>query len=216
MDYYDEYKSRHPEHFVELMIIANKIPRERRERLSSYGIAFKEIPESEFPSAAKNRAPYRDEDVGRPSQALPRQLMEEAMPEHFQSPSRDLSDLVFEDFEQWLSRDLKDFKEFSTLGGKSHFHVKYDQGARLLTFISRTPRTCTLKRAAIEKIFARWKNAPASRRYMSSYYQLPPSRKKFIEEGYTTEYWGDAPDKIATPGIPSVIRYWVENILGQE
>jgi RecB family endonuclease NucS len=48
LDYYDEYKNRNPDHFVELMIIANKIPRERRDRLSSYGIAFKEIPESDF------------------------------------------------------------------------------------------------------------------------------------------------------------------------
>lgn len=48
MDYYDEYKSNNPKEFVELMIIANKIPRERRDRLSSYGIAFKEIPEGDF------------------------------------------------------------------------------------------------------------------------------------------------------------------------
>ena len=47
-DYYDEYKTQNPEQFVELMIIANRIPRERRERLSSQGISFKEIPESDF------------------------------------------------------------------------------------------------------------------------------------------------------------------------
>lgn len=33
LDYYDEYKNRNPEHFVELMIVANRIPRERRDRL---------------------------------------------------------------------------------------------------------------------------------------------------------------------------------------
>ncbi len=49
LDYYDEYKSKNPEQFVDIMIIANKIPRERRDRLSSYGIAFKEIPETDFP-----------------------------------------------------------------------------------------------------------------------------------------------------------------------
>lgn len=48
LDYYDEYKSKNPEQFVDIMIIANKIPRERRDRLSSYGIAFKEIPETDF------------------------------------------------------------------------------------------------------------------------------------------------------------------------
>jgi hypothetical protein len=48
LDYYDEYKLKNPKEFVELMIIANKIPRERRDRLSSNGIAFKEIPTSDF------------------------------------------------------------------------------------------------------------------------------------------------------------------------
>lgn len=54
LDYYDEYKSRNPDQFVELMVIANKIPRERRDRLSSYGISFKEIPETEFPQSASS------------------------------------------------------------------------------------------------------------------------------------------------------------------
>lgn len=48
LDYYDEYKRQNPEQFVELMVIANRIPRERRERLSSHGIEFKEMPESDF------------------------------------------------------------------------------------------------------------------------------------------------------------------------
>lgn len=48
LDYYDEYKSKNPSGFIELMIIANKIPRERRERLNSHGISFIEIPESIF------------------------------------------------------------------------------------------------------------------------------------------------------------------------
>jgi len=60
LDYYDEYKSQNPDQFVELMIIANKITRERRERLFSYGIAFKEIPESEFP---ENKTEKSDESI---------------------------------------------------------------------------------------------------------------------------------------------------------
>lgn len=48
LDYYDEYKSKNPNDFIELMIIANKIPRERRDRLNSHGISFIEIPESIF------------------------------------------------------------------------------------------------------------------------------------------------------------------------
>ncbi len=48
LDYYDEYKEKNPNSFIELMIIANKIPYERRKRLDSKGISWKEIPESEF------------------------------------------------------------------------------------------------------------------------------------------------------------------------
>ena len=48
LDYYDEFKGKHPAEFVELMVVANQIPRERRERLASKGISFREIPESMF------------------------------------------------------------------------------------------------------------------------------------------------------------------------
>lgn len=57
LDYYDEYKRNHPEQFVELMVIANRIPRERRERLSSHGIEFREIPESDFIIPARTDVP---------------------------------------------------------------------------------------------------------------------------------------------------------------
>jgi len=48
LDYFDEFKERKPHNFVDVMIIANKIPRERQRRLKSYGISFKEIDETEF------------------------------------------------------------------------------------------------------------------------------------------------------------------------
>jgi hypothetical protein len=48
LDYYDEYKEKNPNSFIELMIIANKMPYERRKRLDSKGISWKEISESEF------------------------------------------------------------------------------------------------------------------------------------------------------------------------
>jgi len=44
LDYYDEYKVKNPQQFIELMIIANEIPRERRDRLRTMGIEFREIP----------------------------------------------------------------------------------------------------------------------------------------------------------------------------
>lgn len=48
LDYYDEYKEKNPDAFIELMVIANRIPHERRRRLDTNGISWKEIPESEF------------------------------------------------------------------------------------------------------------------------------------------------------------------------
>jgi RecB family endonuclease NucS len=47
-DYHDEYKDNNPKEFVELMIIANIIPRERQDRLRSKGIDYREIPINSF------------------------------------------------------------------------------------------------------------------------------------------------------------------------
>ena len=60
LDYYDEYKSRNPKEFVELMVVANKITSERRNRLRSYGISFKEIPESVFLGDKKDKMHSED------------------------------------------------------------------------------------------------------------------------------------------------------------
>ena len=48
LDYYYEYKENNPVDFIELMVIANKIPDERKKRLSNWGVSFKEIPEDDF------------------------------------------------------------------------------------------------------------------------------------------------------------------------
>jgi len=48
LDYYAQYKENNPSEFVELMIVANIISSERKERLSFHGIEFKEIAESRF------------------------------------------------------------------------------------------------------------------------------------------------------------------------
>jgi hypothetical protein len=50
-DYYEEYKVKYPDEFVDLMVIANRIPYERRRKLSYLGVEHKEIPEVKFQSA---------------------------------------------------------------------------------------------------------------------------------------------------------------------
>lgn len=48
LDYYDAFKEQNPHEFVEVMIIANLIPAERKQRLASKGIAYREIPVVDF------------------------------------------------------------------------------------------------------------------------------------------------------------------------
>lgn len=48
LDYYFEYQDRYPHEFVDLMVIANQIPLERKKRLQSWGIEYREIPPAEF------------------------------------------------------------------------------------------------------------------------------------------------------------------------
>jgi RecB family endonuclease NucS len=43
LDYYDAYKELNPREFVEVMLVANIIPIERKQRLSSRGISYREI-----------------------------------------------------------------------------------------------------------------------------------------------------------------------------
>ena len=105
MDYYDEYKSRNPQEFVELMIIANRIPRERRDRLSSYGIAFKEIPETLFSSGT---------DVATGSIPVPEdrifETLPEAMPMKGDIFKGKINDLCQDDASGWRRRDVSFFK----------------------------------------------------------------------------------------------------------
>lgn len=48
LDYYDGFREEHPKEFIELMVLANRIPEERKKRLRSWGVEFHEIPESDF------------------------------------------------------------------------------------------------------------------------------------------------------------------------
>lgn len=48
LDYYDAFKEKNPHEFVEVMVVANVIPAERKQRLASRGIAYREIPVADF------------------------------------------------------------------------------------------------------------------------------------------------------------------------
>ncbi len=57
LDYYDEYKTRHPQEFVEVMVVANLISPERKERLAKRGINYREIPEEIIRSYVAKESP---------------------------------------------------------------------------------------------------------------------------------------------------------------
>jgi RecB family endonuclease NucS len=48
LDYYEGYKYKRPNEFIEVMLVANRFTYERRLRLSDKGIAWREIPEDKF------------------------------------------------------------------------------------------------------------------------------------------------------------------------
>ncbi len=48
LDYYHEYKEANPNDFIDVMVIANIIPPERKNRLSNLGVEYMEISESKF------------------------------------------------------------------------------------------------------------------------------------------------------------------------
>lgn len=71
LDYYDEYKTKNPKEFVELMIIANAIPKERKDRLEFWGVEFKEIPMSAFIAVIEPGSPLLLSQQPMPSVLLP-------------------------------------------------------------------------------------------------------------------------------------------------
>ena len=52
LDYYHEYKEQHPDEYIDLIVVANVISSERKNRLQDLGITYKEIPLKEFPHNA--------------------------------------------------------------------------------------------------------------------------------------------------------------------
>ncbi len=48
LDYYHEYKEKNPRDFIDVMVIANIVPPERKRRLNDLGVDYKEVSESIF------------------------------------------------------------------------------------------------------------------------------------------------------------------------
>jgi len=60
LDYYDEYRESNPNEFIEIMVVANQISAERKKRLHSLGVEFRELPVLLFESVVTSES--TDED----------------------------------------------------------------------------------------------------------------------------------------------------------
>lgn len=123
--------------------------------------------------------------------------------------------MEFKFFMEWVTINLHDHQQFTTLGGRSHFFAKYDSQLETMFIKTRnyqgpSPDGYKLRKDQVETIFDRCMEAPPDLRYRTSYYLLPPSVKEY-DRGKFQNYWRNPPDKIATPGIPAIIKYWIEN-----
>ena len=123
--------------------------------------------------------------------------------------------MEFESFIEWVTFNLEDYQQFTTLGDRAYFFAKYDgyldtMFIKTRTYRGKNPDGYKLTKDQIETIFDRCMDAPADLRFKTSYYLLPPSVKEY-DRGKFQDYWRKPPDKIATPGIPAIIKYWIEN-----
>lgn len=101
--------------------------------------------------------------------------------------------MTFQDFIEWAQINLADWQMFPTLGYRSRFKAKYFSERRFLLIRNSRNREIKITYNKLERIFDRFHNAPPNMKYISSYYQI--------------QSWA-APDKIATPAIPAILRRW--------
>lgn len=66
IDYLGDVESRYPGKHVELMVVANVIPPQRRTKLERIGVTFKEIPEARFRDVARKHGVQLSERRGAP------------------------------------------------------------------------------------------------------------------------------------------------------
>lgn len=65
LDYYDAYREKHSDEFIDLMVVENVIPHERKKRLQYYGISYKELPDALFQIGDKSTGEHRDMQNGK-------------------------------------------------------------------------------------------------------------------------------------------------------
>ena len=126
--------------------------------------------------------------------------------------------MEFAEFERWLDENLTEFQEFKSLGGRVHFQARYKQqdgsivirNSKYKEKLAKNPKFdgYALKHGAVKRIFERFIQASDTNRFRPSYYMLPPSKEKYNAGAYAIEYWPDAPDKVATPAIAAVMKFW--------
>jgi hypothetical protein len=134
LDYYDSYKESHSPKFVECMVIANDIPSERKARLHSRGISFREIPESKFLEVKEK---YRRKYTMAPfegNEDIRVEVDEEILPDSFETTgneqgptSKEIQEILGQLNEEVKEiQDLEGLEAWSSYFGSGEFYaIKY-------------------------------------------------------------------------------------------
>lgn len=191
MEYYGLLKKEKPEMTVELILCANTIPHERREFLERHGIECKEIGVPKFEDVAK-KVGYKFIEDKKIEEPVCANLKEGDI-------VKASGTTTIENFIEWLSINLIELKMFSTLGGRSDFHAKYNKNAGSITMINSKENSYEFSKEQIIATFERWNTASPSNKYKTTYYER--------------QIWNNILSKYRhfhAPAIPAIIRDWVE------
>ena len=100
-----------------------------------------------------------------------------------------------ERFLKWIKRALTSWKIFKTLGGKALFRARYDDSSGLIIMNSRK-KQYIVSDQDMKEIFDRYRNSPGEMKHRAIYYTDPK--------------WPETPNRISSPYLPAVIRFWIE------
>lgn len=92
LDYYHEYKEKNPQDFIDVMVIANIVPPERKRRLRDLAIDYREIPVNVFVEPGFETSNDEHKSILQPNQNIKEEMKSDDKKTHFQHFIKDLHD----------------------------------------------------------------------------------------------------------------------------
>lgn len=185
LDYYDEYKHNNPNEYVELMVVANSIPRERRDRLKSKGISYKEISESVFIENLKEKfveVEPKKNDSNNYIDSI--KVLDEFDSKKYESKSKDDNDisLFWNDFLNIANKKTNIYNGLSHNTTKHYINIKTKFNG--ITY----PTVCNLNKSWVELCIQ-------MKTESESFFQLLYDNKSAIESEFGEQLiWENKPD----------------------